>query len=264
MTADGPNSVDMRPLSARRRAVVPVSLALVGVALAVTGCESTQDKSAKIAAELGPVKQEKGLKISKQSKDVEVVSSTLLSDQNGSAVVVRLRNESNQDLVGVPIAIDVLDVKGKSVYRNDIPGIEPALAAVPFIPAGGETEWVHDQILATGKPAKVEVKVGEGGEPFSGEPPKVAVSDPKLEGDPYSGLLAGGNVENESGEDLERLLLYAIASKGGKIVAAGRGAIEPFKAKPKPVPFNIYFIGDPSGAEVKVSQFPTLPGYELE
>jgi hypothetical protein len=260
MTADGPKTRLYGGKSAHRRAVV----ALAGVALVVTGCESTQDKSAKIAAELGPVKQEKGLKISKQSKDVEVLSSTLLTDQNGSAVVVRLRNRSNQDLVGVPIAIDVLDAKGKSVYRNDIPGIEPALAAVPFIPAGGEAEWVHDQILATGKPAKVEVKVGEGGEPFNDAQPKVSVSDPKLEGDPYSGLLAGGNVENESGEDLERLLLYAVASKGGKIVAAGRGAIEPFKAKPKPFPYNIYFIGDPSGAEVKVSQFPTLPGYELE
>lgn len=264
MTADGPKRGAGVPFSSRRRAVLPVSMALAGVALVVTGCESTQDKSAKIAAELGPVKQEKGLKITQQSKDVEVLSSTLLTDQNGSAVVVRLRNKSNQDLVGVPIAIDVLDAKGKSVYRNDIPGIEPALAAVPFIPAGGETEWVHDQILATGKPAKVEVKVGEGGKPFSGEQPKVTVSEPKIEGDPYSGLLAGGNVENESGEDLERLLLYAVASKGGKVVAAGRGAIEPFKAKPKPLPYNIYFIGDPSDAEVKVSQFPTLPGFELE
>lgn len=264
MTADGPKSEQIGRFQAHRRAVVPVSLALAGVALVATGCESTQDKSAKIAAELGPVKQEKGLKITEQSKDVEVVSSTLLTDQNGSAVVVRLRNRSNEDLVGVPIAIDVLDGKGKSVYRNDIPGIEPALAAVPFIPARGETEWVHDQVLAAGKPVKVEVKVGEGGEPFEGEQPRISVSDPKLEGDPYSGVLAGGNVENQSGEDLERLLLYAVATKGGEIVAAGRGAIEPFKAKPKPFPYNIYFIGDPGGADVTVSQFPSLPGFELE
>lgn len=243
---------------------LPLAIALAGVALVVSGCESTQDKSARIAAELGPVSQEKGLTISKQSKDVEVVSSTLLSDQNGSAVVVRLRNRSGADLVGVPIAIDVLDAAGKSVYRNDIPGIEPALAAVPFIPAGGETEWVHDQILATGKPVAVDVKVGEGGEPFKGEEPQISVSAAKIEGDPYSGVLAGGNVENQSGEDLDRLLLYAVATKGSKIVAAGRGAIEPFKAKPKPVPYNIYFIGDPRNAEVKVSQFPSLPGFELE
>jgi hypothetical protein len=246
------------------RSPLPLAIALAGVALVVTGCESTQDKSAKIAAELGPVKQEKGLKITKQSKEVEVVSSTLLTDQNGSAAVVRLRNRSNENLVGVPIAIDVLDAKGKSVYRNDIPGIEPALAAVPFIPARGEIEWVHDQILATGKPAKVEVKVGEGGEHFKGEQPRISVSEPKLEGDPYSGVLAGGNVENQSGEDLERLLLYAVATKGGEVVAAGRGAIEPFKAKPKPFPYNVYFIGDPGGADVTVTQFPSLPGFELE
>jgi len=246
------------------RSPLPLAIALVGVALVVTGCESTQDKSAKIGAELGPVKQEKGLKITEQSKDVKVVSTTLLSDQNGSAAVIRLRNESSKDLVGVPIAIDVLDAKGKSVYTNGIPGIEPALAAVPFIPAVGETEWVHDQILAAGKPAKVEVRVGEGGKPFSGEQPQVTVSEPKLEGDPYSGLLAGGDVEYRSGEDLERLLLYAVARKGNEIVAAGRGAIEPLKPKPKPFPYNIYFIGDPGSAEVEISQFPSLPGFELE
>ena len=246
------------------RSPLPLAIVLAGVALVATGCESTQDKSAKIAAELGPVKQEKGLKISKRSKDVEVVSATLLTDQAGSAVVVRLRNGSNRDLVGVPIAIDVLDAKGKSVYVNTIPGIEPALAAVPYIPAGGEIDWVHDQILATGVPAEVEVKVGEGGEAFSGEQPQISITEPKLEGDPFSGVLAGGEVENESGGDLDRLLLYAVATEGGRVVAAGRGAIEPFKAKPKPAPYSIYFIGDPRGAEVTVTKFPSLPGFELE
>lgn len=246
------------------RSPFPLAIALAGVALVVSGCESTQDKSAKIAAELGPVKQEKGLKIVRRSKDVEVVSTTLLTDAAGSAVVVRLRNSSNENLVGVPIAIDVLDAKGKSVYTNAIPGIEPALAAVPFIPAGGETDWVHDQILAAGKPVEVKVTVGAGGEHFGGEQPRILVTDPKIEGDPYSGVLAGGEVVNESGEDLDRLLLYAVATEGGEVVAAGRGAIEPFKAKPKPIPYNVYFIGDPRGAEVTVAKFPSLPGFELE
>ncbi len=243
---------------------IPVVLALAGVALVATGCESTQDKSAKIAEELGPVAQEKGLKISKRSKDVRVVSTEVLTDVNGSAVVVTLHNDSNADLVGVPISIDVLDKKGKSVYRNDVPGIEPALAAVPFIAAGSDADWVDDQVLTAGRPARVEVEVGEGGKPFEGTPPKVDVSAPSVEGDPYSGLLAGGNVVNESGEDIQRLLLYAVARRGSSIVAAGRGAIEPLKDKPKPVPYNIYFIGDPKGADVTVTDFPTLPGFEEE
>lgn len=235
-------------------------LALAGFALVATGCESTQDKSAKIAAELGPVAQEKGLQISKESKDVRVADTTLLTDANGSAVVVEVSNDSAEDLVDVPILIDVLDAKGESVYRNDIPGIEPALAAIPLVPAGGETVWVHDQVLATGKPASVEVRIGASEATFSGEQPAVSVTEPKLEGDPYTGVAAGGEALNESGADLDRLLLYGVAREGNRIVAAGRGAIEPLKANGKDVAYNIYFIGDPRGADVTVTQFPALPG----
>ncbi len=242
---------------------MPLALALAGVALVVTGCESTQDKSARIAAELGPVAQEKGLSIEERSKDVKVLATTVLSDANGSAVVVELHNDSNRDLTEVPILIDVLDAKGKSVYRNDIPGIEPALAAVPYIPAGGDVAWVHDQVLAVGEPAEVKATVGAGGEGVSGELPQVSVTAPKLEGDPYTGVAASGEVVNESGEDIDRLLLYAVARQGGKVVAAGRGAIEPLKDKPKPVPYNVFFIGDPKGAEVVVTEFPTGAGREI-
>lgn len=245
----------MRPLPP-----LPFAVALAGIALVAGGCESTQDKSAKIAAELGPVAQEEGLRIKERSRDVRVVSTTLLSDANGSAVAVELHNDSSRDLAGVPILIDVLDARGKSVYRNDIPGIEPALAAVPWIPAGGDVTWVHDQVLAVGKPAEVKATVGAGGEEVSGEVPAVAVSEPTLEGDPYTGVAAAGEVVNESGEDIERLLLYAVARRGDKIVAAGRGAIEPLKDKPKPVHYSVFFIGDPTGAEVTVAEFPTTGG----
>ena len=237
-----------------------MTLVLAGVALVATGCESTQDKSAKIGEELGPVAQEKGLRITKESKDVEVLDTTLLTDSVGTAVVVELHNDSDRDLVEVPIAIDVLDAKGKNVYTNTTPGIEPALAAVPFIPAGGDVDWVHDQVLATGKPASVKVKVGASEETLSQPLPEVSVSEPKLKGDPYTGVAASGEVVNESGEDLERLLLYGVARQGGRVVAAGRGAIEPLKAKRKPAPYNIYFIGDPRQGDVTVSQFPSLPG----
>jgi len=242
----------------------PLALALAGVALVSSGCQSTQSKSAEIASELGPVKQEVGLKIGNRSKDVGVISSTVLSDAAGSAVVVELRNESDRDLVNVPIAIDVRDANGRSVYRNDVPGLEPALTALPYIEAGGDAYWVNDQVLATGKPESVKVTVGAGGTPYAGELPEIAATEPKLEGDPYSGVVADGDVVNESGEDQARLLLYAVAREGDEVVAAGRGAIEKLKAEPKPVAYNVYFIGDPRQADVTVTLFPTLPGFEQE
>lgn len=255
LPADGTKTDAYRRKSARRPLFL---LALASLALA--GCESTQDKSAKIAAELGPVAREKGLRIGERNKEVKVLSSTLLDDANGTAVVVVLHSDSSQGLADVPLLIDVSDAKGRSVYRNDIPGIEPALASVPFIGADADAVWVNDQVLATGRPAKVEVTVGAGGEPAPGTGPQVSVSEPKLEGDPYAGVDAGGEVVNESGADIERLLLYAIARQGGKVVAAGRGAIEPLKDKPKPVPYNIFFIGDPRGTEVTITEYATLPG----
>lgn len=243
-------------------AQIPVALVLAGVALVATGCQSTQDKSAEIAASLGPVRQEKGLRIARESRDVRVLSATLITDPNGSVVVVELRNDSNRDLANVPILIDVLDARGASAYRNDIPGIEGALASMPFIAAGEEAVWVHDQILAVGLPDSVRVKVGAGGDPFSGEIPEVSVTEPKLEGDSISGLGVGGEVENLSGSDQDRVLLYAVARSGGRVVAAGRGAVEHLKASGRPLPYNVFFIGDPRGARVDLTHYPTLPGLE--
>lgn len=244
-------------------------LALVGAltfaAAGLSACQSTQSRSAELEKE-GATKLlvDSGLKIEKESTEVEVTSTDLLSDANGSAVVVGLHNASQEDLANVPILIDVLDAKGKSVYSNDIPGIEPALAAVPYIPAGGDATWVNDQVLASGRPKSVKVRVGAGGRHYSGSPPDIEVSSPMIEGDPVSGIEATGDVVNRSGEEQERLLLYAIATSGGRVVAAGRGAIEHMKASTKPVHYDIFFIGDPKGAEVEVIQHPTLPGLEAE
>jgi hypothetical protein len=257
-SVDGTKTSSISTFSAHRRGLVGVLFA--GVALVATGCQSTQDRSAEIAASLGPIRQEKGLRIARESGDVRVLATTLITDPNGSVVVVQLRNESARDLANVPILIDVFDARGRSAYRNDIPGIEPALASMPFIAAGEEATWVHDQILAVGVPDSVRVKVGAGADPYAGEIPEVSVTEPRLEGDPNSGLAVSGEVVNRDGSDQERVLLYAVARDGDRIVAAGRGAVEHLKATGKPLPYNVFFIGDPRGARVDLAHYPTLPG----
>jgi hypothetical protein len=242
------------------RALLVTALATTAV-VGLPACQSTQDRSAELEEEgATTLLAESGLKINKESSDVKVLSTKLLTDANGSVVVVALHNDSDRTLVDVPILIHVLDAKGKSVYSNDIPGVEAALAAVPFIPAGGDVEWVNDQVLAARPPKSVKVKVGEGGGSYSGTLPEIEVSTPRLQGDPVSGIEAAGDVVNRSGEEQGRLLLYVIARKGGRIVAAGRGAIEHLKAGTKPLHYDVFFIGDPTGAELQLTQFPTLPG----
>lgn len=239
---------------------------LAGGALAViaaaglTACQSTQSKSAELEAE-GSTQliSEEGLKIKRRNPDVKVVSATVLSGTEGSnAVVVDLHNDSGQNLTEVPILIEVTNTKGKSFYKNDIPGIESALAAVPYIPAHGDAEWVHDQVLGVGEPKSVKVTVGSGGGTYSGELPDIEVSEPKLEGDPVSGISATGDVVNKTGEDQRRLLIYVVARRGSEVIAAGRGAIEHLKPDRKKLHYTVFFVGDPSDAELKLSEFPAL------
>jgi hypothetical protein len=245
----------------------PIAVACFSLlaAASLAACQSTQDRSAELEAE-GATKllSESGVEIKKESTEVKATSTSLLSDANGSAVVVDLHNSSNEDLVDVPILVEALDAKGKSVYGNDIPGIEPALATVPYIPAGGDVEWVNDQVLASAEPKSVKVKIGASSDSYSGDIPDIEVSKPTIEGDPSSGIEATGTVVNRTGEDQGRLLLYAVGRKGGKVVAAGRGAIEHLKAGTKPLHYDIFFIGDPKGADLEVTQYPALPGFELE
>ncbi|HVY77621.1 MAG TPA: hypothetical protein VG898_03855 [Solirubrobacterales bacterium] len=226
----------------------------------LTGCQSTKDKSAELEAQ-GSTKllSEEGLEIKRRNPDVRVTGTTILRGSEGTnAVVVDLRNDSGKNLTEVPILIEVTNAKGKPFYENDIPGIEPALAAVPYIPAHGDAEWVNDQVLGVGVPKSVRVTVGTGGGTYSGELPEIEVSRPKLAGDPVSGISATGDVVNKTGEDQRRLLLYVVARRGSEVVAAGRGAIEHLKPELKKLKYTIFFVGDPTGADLKLSEFPAL------
>lgn len=244
-------------MSARRptRPLLAAGLVLFA-SLGLVACQSTQSRSAELEEEGAKVLLEaEGLQVGEENPDVEVVATKVIPAGTEGAVVVEVRNDSSRNLVDVPISLEVLDTKGKVVYSNDAPGLEQALVAIPYIPANGESVWVNDQILATGTPASARVKVGVSPHTFSGEIPKIEVTEPTLEG----GSVASGKVVNLSGEDQRRLLLYAIARKGGEIVAAGRGAFEHLKPKRKPLNYHVYFLGDAAGAEVEIVQFPTLP-----
>ena len=238
------------------RPLLAGGLALLALA-SLTACQSTQSRSAELESGAAEVLLDSsGLKVTKANPDVRVLSTKLLSEPEASAVVVEVHNDSNLNLVDVPIALDVLDKKGRSVYRNDAPGLEQALVAIPYIPAGADAVWINDQVLAAGKPASAEVRVGVSPNTYSGPLPQVEVSPPQVE----AGRIASGYVVNRSGEDQNRLLLYAVARRGSEIVAVGRGAFEHLKPETKKLPYHVYFVGDPSGAKVTVTQYPTLHG----
>jgi hypothetical protein len=127
----------------------------IAVAPALAACESTQDKAAKLRAAGVAAFTAKGLRIDEVSKDVKVGRTVVLQDRNGVAAAVELRNTSSKTLADVPVAIDVQSAKGKSLFKNDAPGLSPELVSMPVLRPNQTAWWVHDQVLITGgKPAR--------------------------------------------------------------------------------------------------------------
>jgi len=242
-------------------ALVPATLAaLAAGSLLAAGCQSTQATSAeREAAGQKLVGSEKGVKVTETNPDIKVVDTTLLTDANGSAIVVELKNTSDQGYANVPISVDVKDDKGKSVFKNNLPGLEPALTSMPQIEGNTTAYWVNDQVLATGEPDSAKVKVGISDEPLPSTYPEIKVSEPKLSKEQYSGIEASGEAENLSSIDQEDVRMFAVATEGGKVVAAGRGGIKRLLAgADHPAHYHTFFIGNPEGADdISVVAFPT-------
>ena len=235
------------------------ALVLLAAGMLVSACESTQDKSAKLAKEAKKLVQAKGLTVTKVNPDVAVVSTSVLRDQNGTAAVVELRNKTDKPLASLPLAIDVTDSAGKSLFKNNASGLAASLVQAALIPPRGKLVWVDDQVQVSTTPKAVKAKVGVGPPKPPSTLPEVVVGPAHLEDDPISGISAVGRVTNKSKIDQRKLVIFAVARKGGRIVAAGRGEIDRLKAG-KSTHYSIFFIGNPKGAELTLDAPPTTFG----
>jgi hypothetical protein len=227
-------------------------LVLAALALAAMGCESTQDKSARRKAEGKGLLEEKGLSIARTNAGVRVLGTAVLHDQYGTAAVVELQNQTPRDMADVPIAIDVRGADGKTLYRNNAGGLDKGLVSLPLLPHGKPVIWINNQVVAATAPKEVRVKVGapKGGT-VPATPPQIVLSKVRSDRD-TDGPFVSGVIENHSKILQSRLVVYCLARKGGRIVAAGRAVIDKLPPAPtkKPVRFTVYFIGNPTGGRL--------------
>jgi hypothetical protein len=235
----------------RWKLIVP-ALAVLAVT-SLTACESSQDKAKRIQ-EQAIASAPKPLTIAKPDKDVQVLDTTLLHDQNGDAIAVELKNNSKQTLVNAPILVSLEYAKGKHSYANNAPGLDLALNHVPLMKPGETVTWVNDQLHPAGSPKSAKVIVGPSTGPAPKKLPELDVTEPRFRSTSL-GPQVIGTVTNKSKILQRKLVLFAVAKQGDRIVAAGRGLIK--KVKPnKPGNYVIFFIGDPQGGDVSVEAPP--------
>ncbi len=202
------------------------AMALLVLALTLTGCETNEERHAELVRQdryrAAPVQS--GLDIGRASSDVKVLATTVLHDENGVAAVVRLRNDSSRPLREVPIAITLREPGGRTLYQNNVPGLSSPLTHAPLLQPGKSFEWVDDQIPASGTPGSLSARVGEA--PAAGaHPPSLTVRGVHVVDDPTNGVGAEGTVVNRSAVAQQELVVFAVATRAGRIVAAGRAVL---------------------------------------
>lgn len=232
--------------------------ALILAAPALAGCESTQDKAGKLAASSKDAFEAKGLEVTKPNPDVEIVDTQVLQDPNGTAVAVTVKNRSNRRLVGVPVAINVQDAKGAALFENNEAGLDTSLTEIAMLRPSEQLVWVNDQIPISEKPAGVTAAAGKEKKVLTTAEPRLTLQQIKVSND-QEGPKATGFVKNKSDVDQRELVIYGVAKKDGVIVAAGKGQVPRVRAGQR-VEFNVFFIGDPTGATLDLAVPATVTG----
>lgn len=224
--------------------------------LALSGCSSTQEKSARLARAARDRPAERGVVVTQANPDVKVLSTGVVHDRYGTAAVVELRSLARAPQAGLPISIVVTGAGGTRLFANDGAGLAPTLTHVPLLRPHEHAFWVDDQVRADA-PKALHARVGAPAARVPARLPALTFKGPlKLEQDP-DGAYTHGRVVNRSAVDQRQLVVFAVARRGGRLVAAGRAGIERLPAH-KGRDFKVFWIGNPAGAKVSLFAPPTV------
>lgn len=248
----------------------PTLMVLGALALALGGCASTESESARLGREGAKLIAGAGtVGLGAVNRAVHVGQVALVHGSGRTAAVVQLRNTAAGAQTDVPVLIDVRSAKGASLYRNDVQGLEPSLQRMPLLRAHATAWWVDDQVLASGTPSSVKVRVGDAraGAParkarkahLAGSSAGVRVGGTSL-GSDLAGPYLAGEVVNHTGVVQRNMPIFAVGLRGGRVVAAGRALVPNLPASPtgKPTGFRIYLVGSPAGAHIELTPGPVL------
>lgn len=249
----------MRPGALKRALVVAGCGALT---VTVSACESTEQESAKIASQ-EQAADSSALKLGAVNRHVHVSEVTLVSGGGRMAVAAKLTSSSTRMQANLPLLLSVTGTGGKVLYTNATPGLEASLQHMPSLAANHSAWWVDDQVLTNQRSAAVKVEVGTGGSSLSSSSARrssarvsslttTAVHIAQQDG--VSVLSA--RLVNRGAPAHSTAAVFAVALKGGRVVAAGRAIVQTGVHQGASTPFQIFLVGNAAGAEVELTAVP--------
>jgi hypothetical protein len=223
-------------------------------ALALSGCETTEQQSAKIGRRLGHQSADAGTTgIGAANRSVHVVATTLLAGAPG-AIAVKLRNDGAAQ-ADVPIGVAVRDATGAVIYRNDTKGIEASLQELSLVPAHATIWWVDNEVLTGGGVStRASAAVGAARARVPADAPALSATAVSASNS-FPGPHVDLTLHNASHSAQSQLTVYAIATAAGKVVGAGRAVVATLAAHAA-APVEIPVTGAVAGASVAVTIAP--------
>jgi hypothetical protein len=235
------------------------SLISLGAALAVlplSGCVTTQDRNdwAELRAKRVLAGRKPSL-VTVPNPDVAVDAVRAIRSKRAVAFVVELRNTSSRTLTDLPITVGVRRPGGAKTYLNRRSGRDYFLNHVASVAPGAKLSWVFETPRVS----------AARGEPFAlvGSPPQPPLSTARAlprvevsETEQRSGALA---VRAQSRTEITQfgLQLYAVATRDGRTVAAGRTTVDTLYPDDR-ADTTIPLIGNTEGATLSVVAVPTI------
>ena len=227
------------------------------IVLGASGCETTQEQSAKIARTLGHQSAIAGTtRLGAANRDVRIEREALLTAGGQSAVALKLTNTTSRAQTDFPVLIEVLDAKGGPVYRNNTSGIEPSIQQFALLAPHATAWWVDNEVLAIGGVLKTATGLlgAATTQPPSGVP--LITTQGVSASDSFPGPHVSVTVRNRSTIGQRQLPVYAVALRGGQVVGAGR-AIVPSLAPGAGAQVQVPMVGSVSGSTISISVPPT-------
>jgi hypothetical protein len=224
------------------------------IAAAVSGCQTTQEQSARIARGLGHQSARTGTtRIGSENRAVRVVKAVVVAG-SPAAVAIELTNSGAEPQAKVPVLVTVRDAKGTVVYRNDTKGIDPSIQELALLGPHATAWWVDNQVLANaagGVPVAVRARVGTGAAAAPGAPDALSVSAVRASNS-FPGPHVDVTVRNGGAATQAQIAVYAVAIAGGRVVGAGRAIVASLAAGTD-APAEIPMTGTATGAAISVS-----------
>jgi hypothetical protein len=231
------------------------ALVLVGL----SGCVTTQDRNARAKLRATRLLTSRGpLIVTRRNLDVRVDDVALLRSAGATAIVVRLANTSAKTLTDLPISVGVV-ARGRRTYLNRRAGLEYFQRHVAAIGARGVVTWVFTTRRPTAAGIRPFALVGEPVRPpvsHAGSLPGIVASALAVPAATASGGVRV-RVRNPTQVPQYGLVIYALARRGDRYVAAGRATVDDLGTN-SAATVELKLIGSPRRAPLELKVPPTI------